>query len=135
MKEVSKEKSNSIKVFSEDFKKSKVNELLEKRITVSQLCKLYDVSRTAVYKWLFKYSPLQEKKVKLVVEMESESNKTMLLQQRVAELERIIGQKQLEIDYLDKVLEISSDEMGFDLKKNFSAKLSNGSGSTKKASE
>jgi transposase len=135
MKEVSKEKSNSIKVFSEDFKKSKVNELLEKRITVSQLCKLYDVSRTAVYKWLFKYSPLQEKKVKLVVEMESESNKTMLLQQRVAELERIIGQKQLEIDYLDKVLEIGSDEMGFDLKKNFSAKLSNGSGSTKKASE
>jgi transposase len=88
-----------------------------------------------VYKWLFIYSPLQEKKIKLVVEMESESNKIMLLQQRVAELERIIGQKQLEIDYLDKVLEIGSDEMGFDFKKNFSAKLSNGSGSTKKASE
>jgi tRNA U38,U39,U40 pseudouridine synthase TruA len=41
MKVVSKDKSNSIKVFSEDFKKSKVNELLEKRITVSWLIRVH----------------------------------------------------------------------------------------------
>jgi hypothetical protein len=62
--------------------------------------------------------------------MESESYKTKRLQQQVAELERIIGQKQLEIDFLNKLLEISSEELGFDLKKNFSTKLSNGTDST-----
>lgn len=132
MKEEAQEKSSTLRVFSEDFKKGKVKELVEKRITVSRLGRLYGVSRSAVYKWIFKYSPHQEKKVKLVVEMESESHKTMHLQQQVAELERIVGQKQLEIDYLNKLLEIGSDEMGFDIKKNFSAKLSSGTGATKK---
>ena len=47
---------------------------------------------------------------------------------RLAELERIVGQKQLEIDFLNKLLEIGSKELDFDIKKNFSPKLSNGSG-------
>ncbi len=49
--------------------------------------------------------------------MESEQHKTLYLQQRLGELERIIGQKQMEIDYLNKALEISSEELGYDLKK------------------
>jgi hypothetical protein len=60
--------------------------------------------------------------------MESEAHKTLLLLQRVAELERVIGQKQLELDFLNKLLEVGSSELGFDLKKNFSTKLSNGTG-------
>lgn len=62
--------------------------------------------------------------------MESESDKTHRLQQQLADLERIIGQKQLEIDFLNKLLELGSEDLGFDLKKNFSTKLSNGTGST-----
>jgi transposase-like protein len=116
--------------FSEEFKKSKVKELVEKQITVTQLSRVYGVTRTAVYKWLYRYSAHHQKKTTLVVEMESESYKTKRLQQQVAELERIIGQKQLEIDFLNKLLEISSEELGFDLKKNFSTKLSNGTDST-----
>jgi transposase len=58
--------------------------------------------------------------------MESESYKTARLQQHVAELERIIGQKQLEIDFLGKLLEIGSEELGFDIKKKFSTKPSSG---------
>jgi len=112
--------------FSEEFKKSKVKELIEKQITVTQLSRIYGITRTAVYKWLYKYSPNHQRKTILVVEMESESFKTQRLQQQVAELERIVGQKQLEIDFLNKLLEISSEELGFDLKKNFSTKLSNG---------
>ena len=40
--------------------------------------------------------------------MESESKKTKFLQTRLAELERIIGQKQLEIDFQNKLIELSS---------------------------
>ena len=111
------------RVFSEDFKKQKVKEILEKRLTVKQVSDLYDVTRTAVYKWVYKYTPL-EKGVKQVIEMESETLKTQALITRVAELERIVGQKQLEIDLLDKTLEIAGLELGYDLKKKYAPKSS-----------
>ena len=64
--------------------------------------------------------------------MESEEQKTKYFMQRVAELERVVGQKQLEVDFLNKLMEIASAELGFDLKKNFSVKVSNGSGPNEK---
>ena len=121
--------------FSEEFKKSKVKDLVEKRITINELCKLYKVSRTAVYKWLYNYSNDHQRKPIFVVQMESEAQKTMHLLQQVAELERVIGQKQLEIDFLNKLIELGSDELGFDLKKNFSNKQSNGIESTQKRTD
>ena len=49
--------------------------------------------------------------------MKSVETKNSELQKRVADLERVVGQKQLEIDFLNKLLEIGSSELGFDLKK------------------
>lgn len=118
--------------FSEEFKKSKVKELVEKQVTVIQLCRLYGVTRAAVYKWLYKYSADHHRSTTLVVQMESESYKTQRLQQQVAELERTIGQKQLQIDFLNKLFEIASEEVGYDIKKNISLKLSNGTGANEK---
>ena len=88
------------------------------------------MSATAVYRWLYKYSPHHQPKCTLVVQMDSEQSKNSALQQRIAELERIIGQKQLEVDFLNKLLEIGSKEMGFDLKKSFSSTPSSGTGGT-----
>ena len=116
------------RLFSESFKREKVKDLLEKRISIRQLSGLYEVSRTAVYNWLYAYSPHHEQKTNLVVQMESEAHKTQKLQQQVAELERVIGQKQLELDFLNKLFEIGNQELGFDIKKNLSTKLSNGTG-------
>lgn len=104
------------RTFSDAFRKSKVEDLNSGRITVKGLCDLYGISRTSVYKWLYLYSEV-EKGVKTVIQMESEEYKTKLLQQRVAELERVVGQKQLEIDYLTVCLEVASEEVGYDLKK------------------
>jgi len=119
------------RTFSEAFKREKVKDLVEKRITIKQLCSLYGVSRTAAYKWLYAYSPHHEQKTILVVQMESEAYKSQMLQQRVAELERVVGQKQLELDFLNKLFEIGSQELGFDIKKNLSTRLSNGTGAEK----
>jgi transposase len=116
------------RLFSEAFKREKVKDLVEKRISIRQLSSLYEVSRTAVYNWLYTYSPHHEQKTNLVVQMESEAHKSQMLQQRVAELERVVGQKQLELDFLNKLFEIGSQELGFDIKKNLSTKLSNGTG-------
>jgi len=113
----------SNRTFSESFRKSKVKEILEKRLTVGQVSELYQVSRTSVYKWIYKYSNL-EKGTKQVIEMESESLKTKQALERIAELERIVGQKQLEIDLLNNTLKLSSEELGYDLKKKYEPKLS-----------
>lgn len=115
--------------FSEEFKRSKVKDIIEKRIKVSELSKLYEVSRSSVYKWLYLYSDT-EKNVATVVQMESEATKTKALQQRLAECERIIGQKQMEIDLLNKTIELANEEVGYDLKKKYEPKHWNGLEST-----
>jgi transposase len=114
------------RIFSEDFKKQKVKELDDKTISICQLVTLYSISRTTVYKWLAKYSVHYHKETKMVIQMESETYKLQSVLQRQAELERIIGQKQMEIDYLNKLLEIGSHELKIDLKKSFSDQLSTG---------
>ena len=97
-------KIKSHRIFSHEFKRTKVKELISKRTTILELCTTYSVSRTAVYKWLYKYSVDYSPKSILVVQMESEEEKTKYFKQRVADLERIVGQKQLEIDFLSKLI-------------------------------
>ncbi|MBK8112124.1 MAG: hypothetical protein IPK46_18265 [Saprospiraceae bacterium] len=58
--------------------------------------------------------------------MDSEEQRTKELLIKVAELERVIGQKQLEIDYLDKLIELSGNDLGIDLKKKAEQILLNG---------
>lgn len=117
--------------FSEDFKKQKVKEIEQNLIGVSELSRVYEVSSSAVYKWIYKYSVHLKKGITQVIEMESESKKTQQLQKKVAEMERIIGQKQLTIDFLEKIIEYSSEELGTDLKKKFDTESLDGSKKTK----
>lgn len=119
--------------YSEDFKKQKVKDLVEKRIRVKELCVLYGLSRTSVYKWLYLYSQV-EKGTKMVVQMESEQSKTLLLLEKVAQLERAVGQKQMEIDYLNTAFEVASEELGFDVKKKYAHPRSNASAAQHQAS-
>jgi len=117
------------RIFSEELKKKAIKELVSKRTTIRSLMAEHQVSAATVYRWLYKYSPHHEQKCTLVIQMKSEELKSRELQQRIAELERIVGQKQLEIDFLNKLLEIGSGELGFDLKKSFSPPPLNGTGS------
>lgn len=116
--------------FSEEFKRVKVKELTEKQITIREICELYKVSRQSVYTWLYRYSPHYEKGTNQIIEMESESRKSKLLLERVAELEGVIGRKQLTIDYLEKLVDVAGRELGYDLKKTFGPNSLNGSGVT-----
>lgn len=119
------------RIFSEALKKRIVKDLLSKRQTIKAITLEHQVTYQTVYRWLYKYSPYHEPKCTLVVQMESEEQKKYELQLRVSELERIIGQKQLEIDFLNKLLEVGSKELGFDLKKSFSSPPLNGTDTTK----
>jgi transposase-like protein len=120
------------RIFSEEMKKRIVKDLVSKRTTMRQVVAEHQVNRNSVYKWLYKYSPQHQPKPTLVVQMQSEETKNHELRQRLAELERIVGQKQLEIDFLNKLMELGSQQLGFDLKKSFSQPPLNGTEATGK---
>lgn len=112
--------------FSEEFKRSKVREIERKLTTISDICITYSVSRTSVYKWIYKYSVMAKKQVKQVVEAKSDTQKIKALEQRIKELERIIGQKQLLLEFKDKMIEIAEAEYQVDIKKKVGSVLSSG---------
>ena len=116
--------------FSEEFKRRRVEELDHKLTTVADICKAYEVSDTAVYNWIYKYSRMRKKQERQVIESESESVRFNKMQERVKELERIIGQKQLLIDFQEKVIELAEGEYGIDIKKKFGEEPLSGIGLT-----
>ena len=118
--------------FSESFRKEKVRELELGLTSPSDLKKAYEVSYTTIYRWLDKYGSMKSKKEKLVVEVESDSVRLVELKKRIAELERAVGQKQILIDFQQKMIELAEDEYGIDIKKKFSGEQLNTSGSTGK---
>lgn len=122
-----KERSN--RYFSEDFKRKKVSELERNLVSISELCREYQVSNTAVYKWIYKYSVMRKKGLKQVVEAKSDSKKILALKEQVRELERIIGEKQVKLDFQDKMIEMAEDAYKIDIKKKFFGKPSSGIGS------
>jgi len=123
----------STRYFSEDFKRKKVEEI-DKRITsISDICKEYDVSNTAVYRWVYKYSLMRKKGVKMVVEAQSDTAKIKALKEHIKELEQLLGQKQFEVDFMEKQMEIASEDYGVDFKKKPSGPASSGSGNTEES--
>jgi transposase-like protein len=103
--------------FSEEFKKGKVRELERNLSSITDICRTYSVSRTSVYKWIYKYSVMAKKQVKQVVEAKSDTQKIKALENRIKELERIIGQKQLLLEFKDKMIEIAEADYNVDIKK------------------
>lgn len=110
------------RTFSEAFKKEKVKQLEEKKVTVNQLSKIYEVTPTAIYKWIRKYSKFAGKNERVVVEKESEGQKNLELMKKIAEMERLLGQKQVEIEFLNKVIEFGSELTEVDIKKKYKSK-------------
>ncbi len=117
-------------VYSEDFRKQIVKDIESGNCTVLQASREYDINRQSVYNWLYNYSHQLKKNKILVVEQQSEQYKRKELEQKLKDLEAIIGRKQMEIDMLNQLIEIANKEYHTDLKKNILKMSLSGSGST-----
>lgn len=58
-----------------------------------------------------------KKGIKQVVEAKSDTIKIKQLKDQIKELERIIGQKQILIDFQEKMIELAENEYQLDIKK------------------
>ena len=121
--------------FSEDFKRKIVSELDRNLVTVSEVSRQNQVTPAAIYKWIYKYSPMRKKGLKQVIEASSDTRKLLLMKEEIKELQRIIGEKQIMIEFKDKMIELAEEEYNLDIKKKFSGAPLSGSGSTGKPSK
>lgn len=108
------------KIYSEEFRKSRVKEYESGEFTIFEISQMFNISTGAIYKWIYKYSTYNKKSLKVVEMKDSGKQKVLDLQKRNGELERIVGQKQLKIDYLEEMLALVSEEYGIEVKKNSS---------------
>lgn len=118
--------------FSEEFKKSIVNDFESGKFSVLQLERLHKINYQVIYRWIYKYSNFNEKGARIVEMKDSSTQKLKALEKKIKELERTVGQKQIMIDYLETMMEVAKDELNIDIKKNFNTPQSSGSGTTKK---
>lgn len=123
-------KERQYRYFSEDFKRKKVSELDRNLISIAELCREHQVSATAVYKWIYAYSTMRKKGLKQVIETKSDSQKLIALREEMKELQRIIGEKQIKLDFQEKLISLAEREYKVDIKKKLSGKLSSGTGLT-----
>lgn len=112
------------RTFSESFKRQKVHQIELGQIRVVELCKQYEISNMTAYRWINKYGTMKDKPERIVVETQSDAKELLNLKKKIAELERIVGQKQMLLDFKDKMIEIAEEEYGVDIKKKFGTKPS-----------
>jgi transposase len=123
-------KLNKRREFSEQIKRKAVDDFRSGKYTALELADLYHCHHQTIYNWIYKYSPADSPKINVVEMSESTDQKLKDLQNKIAELERALGQKQIQLDFYEKLAELAKEEYNIDLKKNFSTGSSSGSRST-----
>ena len=118
------------RTFSEEFKKARVAEYEKGEFTVSELGRLYSIQHMILYRWIHRYSHYNKKNTILVEMKDSSKQRLKDYEARIAELERALGQKQLRVEFLEKMVDMAEQEYGVDIKKYFSTPPLPTSGST-----
>lgn len=114
--------------FSEALRKQIVGQVERKELTISQVSREYQVSKAAVYNWLYRYSTTLKKGTRLVMEQDSQEKSSQELKNRIKELEAALGRKSLEADLFRVIVDLASDEYKVDLKKTFGDQVSSSQG-------
>lgn len=118
--------------YSEEFKKSIVNDFESGKFSVPQLERLHKLNKQSIYNWIYKYSRSNERGQRIVEMKDSSTQKLKALEQRIKELEQTVGKKQIQIDYLEKMIDIAKTELDIDIKKNSNTPQSSGSSATRR---
>lgn len=113
------------RIYSNELKKSVVNQIEKGELTVMEACRVYDIkSAQTVYNWIYKISRTLQKPIRTVVEKNSVDQKLKELEARTRDLEAALGRKQLELDLYRHIVELASEEYSVDLKKSFGKQAS-----------
>ena len=110
--------------FSEGLRKQIVGQIERKELSIAEVSREYNVSKAAIYNWLYRYSITLKKGIRMVMEKDSQETTTEELKSRIKELEAALGRKSLEADLFRVIVDLASDEYKTDLKKTFGDQVS-----------
>lgn len=112
-------KINQKRSFSEELRKQIVGQIERKELRIAEVSREYQVSKAAIYNWLYRYSSTLKKGTRMVMEKDSQEKTTQELKNRIKELEAALGRKSMEADLYRVIVDLASDEYKRDLKKSF----------------
>lgn len=112
-------KINQKRSFSEELRKQIVGQIERKELRIAEVSREYQVSKAAIYNWLYRYSSTLKKGTRMVMEKDSQEKTTQELKNRIKELEAALGRKSMEADLYRVIVDLASDEYKTDLKKSF----------------
>jgi transposase len=121
------------RVFSEEYQRELVRLFEAGKFSVMQLGNLYGIANNVIYRWIYKYSQFNERGYRVIEMKESSSAKLKAMEHRIKELEKIIGQKQIKIDFLEEMIDVAKEELKIDIKKKSFTPQSGVSGKRKKS--
>ena len=124
------QKIHRLRRYGESFKRSLVQKYCSGQHTVRELTKLYGVSDHSIYAWIRKYSSYEKEDIIVIEHADSHLKKLKEQASRIASLEQSLGQKQMLIEYLEKLIELADEHFETDIKKNFDTKHFDGFKST-----
>lgn len=119
------------RVFSEAIKKQVVHGIESGKHSVREVSRELGTHDQTIYRWIYRYSRYLAKNKVMVIEDNSEGFRTKELEKRLKEAEAALGRKQMEIDFLNKMIELANEEFKTDIKKNLANQPSVGSKHTK----
>lgn len=126
-----KKSIRQVRIFSDSIKKQIVKDIEQGKCSVSEASQELQVSDQSIYNWIYRYSLYLKKNMRLIVEDKSEKYHSKQLEQKIKELEAALGRKQMELDLLNKVIDLAGKTYNTDIKKNFLSHPLNGIDSKK----
>ncbi|MCA1752560.1 MAG: transposase [Flavobacteriales bacterium] len=102
--------------FSEDFRKEQVKLIESGERTLAEVCKLYEVKRDSVLRWLKRYGA---KKLpdRILITNGKEYDRIKTLESEVKKLKEIIGDQKVQLVIQEEFIRLAEDKLGEDFKK------------------
>jgi transposase len=102
--------------FSDEFRKSQVALYEAGKITIADICRLHQVKRENVMRWVKRFGT-KPRKEQIVVSFGSEFDRLRELEKENKKLLGIIGQQQVELLYQRSLIDLAKDKLGEDFEK------------------
>lgn len=97
--------------FSEEFKKEQVSLIEKGKLTQSEVSRRYDVRLNSISRWIDKYGSNRTKGL-IMISSKKDYDKLSTIEQENKELKQVIGEQQVELIYLKKLLEKAKEQLG-----------------------
>ena len=102
--------------FSEEFRRDQVALIESGKKSISEVCKLYEVKRESVTRWVKRFGTQDPPKMILITDG-TEYGRIKELEKKNRQLMEIIGKQQVELIYNSELLRLAEAKLGENFKK------------------